>query len=79
MEKYNPFKRELLFHQDVMPKIEGLLLSVDDNATLSEKYVGVCFCDFKVYKQRVSERFASLTTAHSQNMFCSKSFRAVNF
>lgn len=56
MEKYNPFKRELFFYQDVMPKIEGLLLSVGDNGDLSEKYaIGAfgAFCDYKVYKQKI--------------------------
>jgi hypothetical protein len=37
VEKYSPFKRELFFHRDLMPKIEELLLSVDDNATLTKK------------------------------------------
>lgn len=39
MEKYDPFKRELFFHQELVPKIEGLLLSVDDNTKLTEKCV----------------------------------------
>lgn len=37
VEKYNPFKRELFFHRDLMPKITELLLSVDDNAELTKK------------------------------------------
>ena len=37
MEKYSPFKRELCFHQDIIPKIEGLFLSVGDNGDFIEK------------------------------------------
>lgn len=39
LEKYNPFRRELFFHQELLPKVEELLLSVDDNTQLTEKYV----------------------------------------
>lgn len=38
LEKYDPFKRELFFHQEVLPKIEELLLSVPDNTELTDKY-----------------------------------------
>lgn len=42
MEKYDPFRRELFFHQELLPlltlKIEELMLSVDDNTQLTEKY-----------------------------------------
>ncbi|CRL04590.1 CLUMA_CG017658, isoform A [Clunio marinus] len=41
LEKYDPFKRELFFHQDVLPKLEELLLSVDDNTKLTEKTICV--------------------------------------
>lgn len=37
LEKYDPFKRELFFHQEVMPKIEDLLISIDDKAELTKK------------------------------------------
>jgi hypothetical protein len=37
VDKYSPFKRELFFHRDLMPKIEELLLSVDDNTKLTKK------------------------------------------
>lgn len=39
MEKYDPFRRELFFHQNLLPKVEELLLSVGDNTKLTEKYV----------------------------------------
>lgn len=43
LEKYDPFRRELYFHQEIWPllheKIEELMLSVDDNTQLTEKYV----------------------------------------
>lgn len=38
IEKYDPFKRELFFHLDVLPKIEELLLSVSNNAEFTDKY-----------------------------------------
>lgn len=41
MEKYDPFKRELFFHQELLPKIEDLLLSVNDKTKLTEKFVAM--------------------------------------
>lgn len=47
MEKYDPFKRELFFHQALLPKIEELLLSVGDNTKLTARCVIViCFSLF---------------------------------
>lgn len=39
LEKFDPFRRELLFHQDIKPKLDAILLSVGDRADLTEKYV----------------------------------------
>lgn len=46
MEKYDPFKRELFFHQELLPKIEELLLSVEDKTKLTEKSVWCFGCLF---------------------------------
>ena len=37
LERYDPFKRELALHRDIMPKIEELLLSVDDNTQFTAR------------------------------------------
>lgn len=38
IDKYNPFKRELLFYEKILPDIEDLLLSVGDSTKLTETY-----------------------------------------
>lgn len=55
MEKYDPFRRELFFHQELLPKVEELLLSVGDNTKLTEKYVEDIIHD--LIKQRVKLMF----------------------
>ena len=37
LEKFDTFKRELALHRDIMPKLEELLLSVQDNTRFTSR------------------------------------------
>lgn len=37
LSKYDPFKRELIFQRDLLPKIMGLLLSIEDKTQFTAR------------------------------------------